>query len=91
MRNELRIFHVKRQLALFGLGAMGASVSFAFLNAQFAMVAQSTGWLIVVGGLVLAIAGTCTYRYPSCAKMPESDDVPLFDPSACDHCGRPLK
>lgn len=63
----------------------------ALINNQVHLFTQLLNWPIAIAGIVLLVVASLHYRCTGCGKFPESDDVPLFNPKVCCHCGQTLK
>lgn len=64
---------------------------FSVLNSKFGFVSQEANWPVSLIGVGILLLGFVLYRCPYCGRMPENDDVPLFNPEKCDSCGSRLR
>ena len=91
MKKQLIRFWLRRWLVLLGLFAAVTGVMFSLLNHKFGFVNEEANWPISLLGIGTLFIGFVMYRCPFCKKMPENDDVPLFNPDKCDSCGKRLR
>jgi hypothetical protein len=91
MEKQILKFQISRWLMLFGLFAAVIGLMFSFLNSKYGFVTQEANWPVSLIGVGFLLLGFFLYRCPYCGKLPENDDVPLFNPSKCDSCGSRLR
>lgn len=91
MDNPVEKFQRKRSSVLASLLFAAVSVGLALINQNVELVPKAYLWAVSLIGLSFHVWNAAGYRCPYCNKFPETEDVPLFNPIKCGHCGEKLK